>query len=112
MNFCLAVTLVRTFIISLFLLMSVVYCVPVWALTYPTNLNRIIIRQKVVRLISKKTFDAHTYPLFKEFQILKFDFVSNRRVFKAFQSLTYSTICFQRPIKFFHIINNYSPTSR
>ena len=86
MNFCLAVTLVRTFIISLFLLMSVVYCVPVWALTYPTNLNRIIILQIVVRFISKKTFDAHTNPLFKEFQILKFDLFQIGEFLKPFSS--------------------------
>ena len=74
------------FIISLFLLMSVVYCVPVWASTYPTNLNRIIILQKVVRFISKKTFDSHTNPLFKEFQILKFDLFQIGEFLKPFSS--------------------------
>ena len=52
---------------------SCILCSSVGINNLSTNLNRIIILQKVVRLISKKTFDAHTDPLFKEFQILKFD---------------------------------------
>ena len=45
----------------------------VWASTYPTNLNRIVILQKkIVRIISNKPFDAHTEPIFKDLQILKF----------------------------------------
>ena len=60
------------FIISLFILISVVYCVSgVWASNYPTNGNYIVILQKkIVRFISKNPFDAHHS--FKEFHILKF----------------------------------------
>ena len=44
-----------------------------WASTYPTNFNRIVILQKkIVRIISKKPFDAHTEPIFEDLQILKF----------------------------------------
>ena len=49
------------------------YCVSVWGSTYRSNLNRIIILQKkIIRIISKVSFDAHTGVLFKEQEILKF----------------------------------------
>ena len=38
-----------------------------WGSTYQSNLNRIIILQKkIIRIISKVSFDAHTGVLFKE----------------------------------------------
>ena len=41
--------------------------------TYQSNLNRIIVLQKrIIRIISKVSFDAHTGVLFKEQEILKF----------------------------------------
>ena len=41
------------------------YCVRVWASTYPSNLRRLITLQKrVVRIMSRSAFDAHTDPLF------------------------------------------------
>ena len=44
-----------------------------WGSTYQSNLNRIIILQKkIIRIISKVSFDAHTGVLFKEQEILKF----------------------------------------
>ena len=49
------------------------YCNIVWASTYQSNLNRIVILQKrIVRIISKVKFDPHTNPLYKELNILKF----------------------------------------
>ena len=49
------------------------YCVSVWASTYPTNLNHIIILQKRLgRIISNQSFEAHTAPLFRELKILRF----------------------------------------
>ena len=49
------------------------YCVSVWGSTYQSNLNRIIILQKkIIRIISKVSFDAHTGVLFKKQEILKF----------------------------------------
>ena len=49
------------------------YCVSVWGSTYQSNLNLIIILQKkIIRIISKVSFDAHTGVLFKEQQVLKF----------------------------------------
>ena len=44
-----------------------------WGSTYQSNLNRIIILQKkIIRIISKDSFDAPTGFLFKEQEILKF----------------------------------------
>ena len=44
-----------------------------WGSTYKSNLNRIIILQKkIIRIVSKVSFDAHTSVLFKEQEILKF----------------------------------------
>ena len=49
-----------------------VYCASVWASTYPTNLNRLVLLQKkIIRIISKMPFDAHTDPIFKSLQIMK-----------------------------------------
>ena len=49
------------------------YCIIVWGSTYPTNLNRLILLQKrIVRIVNKKPFDAHTDPLFKDLKFLKF----------------------------------------
>ena len=49
------------------------YCVSVWGSTYQSNLKRIfLLQKKLVRIISKASFDAHTGPPFKDLQILKF----------------------------------------
>ena len=50
------------------------YCVSVWGSTYPTNLNRLtVLQKKAVRIVASKPFDAHTDPIFKDLQILKFN---------------------------------------
>ena len=42
--------------------------------SHSSNLNRIALLQKrVVRIINKEKFDAHTDPIFKELKILKLD---------------------------------------
>ena len=49
------------------------YCITVWGSTYPSNLYRIVLIQKrVIRVISKEAFDAHTDPIFQKLCILKF----------------------------------------
>ena len=49
------------------------YCNMIWALTYETNLRRLVILQKrVVRIVSRSKFDAHTDPLFKALGLMKF----------------------------------------
>ena len=50
-----------------------IYCVSVWGSTYQSNFKRIfLLQKKLIRIISKASFDAHTGPLFKDLQILKF----------------------------------------
>ena len=49
-----------------------VYCISVWGSTYPSNLNRIfLLQKKIIRIISKSAFDAHTEPIFRQLKILK-----------------------------------------
>ena len=63
-RFCLSLSSIRTLYYSL-VYPYLMYCVSVWASTYPTNLNRIIILQKR-RIISNQPFDAHTQHLCSE----------------------------------------------
>ena len=71
-SFCLPKTSVRSLYYSL-VYPYLIYCVSVWGSTYQSNLNRIIVLQKkIIRIISKVSFDAHTGVLFKEQEILKF----------------------------------------
>ena len=49
------------------------YCNLVWGSTYKTNLQRIIILQKpVIRMVNKSYYNAHTEPIFKKLNLLKF----------------------------------------
>ena len=44
------------------------YCTIAWGSTYPSNLNRLVLLQKrIIRIINKDTFDAHTDPIFRDF---------------------------------------------
>ena len=71
-SFCLPKTSLRSLYYSL-VYPYLTYCVSVWGSTYQSNLNRIIILQKkIIRIISKVSFDAHIGVLFKEQEILKF----------------------------------------
>ena len=59
-------------LVFLLSLSYLVYCISVWGLTYPSNLNRIFLQQKKVRgIISKSAFDALTESIFKQLKILK-----------------------------------------
>ncbi|XP_068704692.1 uncharacterized protein [Montipora foliosa] len=59
------------------------YCVSVWASTYPSNLRRLITLQKrVIRIMSKSAFDAHTDPLFKNLKILNLESIYKFQVGK------------------------------
>ena len=50
------------------------YCILVWSSTYPTHLRRLVLLQNcIVIVISKKGFEAHTDPLFKNLMILKLE---------------------------------------
>ena len=59
------------------------YCVSVWASTYPSNLRRLITLQKrVIRIISRSAFDAHTDPLFKNLKILNLESIYKLQIGK------------------------------
>ena len=50
------------------------YCTIAWGSTCPSNLNRLVILQKrVIRIINKDTFDAHTDPIFRDLKLLRVD---------------------------------------
>ena len=50
------------------------YCIVVWGSTYPSNLDRIrLLQKRIIRVINKDLFNAHTDPIFSELKILKFD---------------------------------------
>jgi hypothetical protein len=50
------------------------YCNFVWASTYSSNLRRIVLLQKrAIRFLNKSEFHAHTDPLYKRLNILKFE---------------------------------------
>ena len=69
-SFCLNNSALRTLNYSL-IYPYLFYCVSIWASTYPSNLRRLITLQKrVVRIMSRTAFDAHTEPLFKNLRIL------------------------------------------
>ena len=71
-SFCLPKTSLRSLFYGL-VYPYLTYCVSVWGSTYQSNLNRIIILQKkIIRIISKVSFNAHTSVLFKEQEILNF----------------------------------------
>ena len=49
------------------------YCDLVWGSTYKTNLQRIVILQeRVIRIANKSYYNAHTEPIFKKLNLLKF----------------------------------------
>ena len=55
----------------------------VWASTYPSNLRRLITLQKrVVRIMSRTAFNAHTDPLFKNLRILNLEDIYKLRIGK------------------------------
>ena len=50
------------------------YCNIVWASTYKTNLRRLVIlKKRIIRVINKSHFNAHTDPIFKDLDILNFN---------------------------------------
>ena len=50
------------------------YCTIAWVSTYPSNLNRLVLLQKrVIRIINKDAFDAHTDPIFRDLNLLRLD---------------------------------------
>ena len=49
------------------------YCNLVWGSTYKTNLQRIVVLQKrLIRIVNKSYYNAHSEPIFKKLNLLKF----------------------------------------
>ena len=72
-SFCLTRTALCTLYYSL-IYSYLQYCMLEWGSTYPTHLRRLVLLQKrIIRIISKKGFDAHTNPLFQSLTILKLE---------------------------------------
>ena len=64
-SFCLTRTALCTLYYSL-IYSYLQYCMLEWGSTYPTHLRCLVLLQKrIIRIISKKGFDAHTNPLFQ-----------------------------------------------
>ncbi len=62
------------------------YCVTVGGSTYPSNLKWISLLQKrIIRVVNKEPFDAHTDPILCDLKILKFDkttvFLPSREIY-------------------------------
>ena len=72
-SFCLSAACLRTLYFSL-VCHYLIYCTTVWGSSYETNLNNVItLQKKIMRIVSKVSFDAHTDIIFKEQHILKFN---------------------------------------
>jgi hypothetical protein len=73
-RFCLTRSALRTLYFAL-VYSYFNYCsITIWGSTYSPNLNRLILLQKkVIRILCNVTFDAHTSPLFKSSNLLKFN---------------------------------------
>ena len=76
------------------------YCIIVWGSTDKTNLRRLVsLQKKVIRIISKSTFDSNSDPIFKELELLKLNDVRQLELGKLMFSFNRSLL----PSKF----NNY-----
>ena len=53
----------------------------IWGSTYKTNLNRLkILQKRIVRIITKSSYDAHTAPLFHNYHLLNLDNIHTLQV--------------------------------
>ena len=78
------------------------YCIVVWGSTYKTNLRRLVSLQKrVIRIISKSTFDSHSDPIFKELELLKLSDIRQLELGKFMFSLNHSLFPFKVQQLFF-----------
>ena len=60
----------------------VIYYISVWGSTYQCYLSRIIVLQKkIIRIVSKVSFDCHTNDLFNEHKISKFSDIYFKIIF-------------------------------
>ena len=86
----------------------------VWGSTYPTHLRRLVLLQNcIVIVISKKGFEAHTDPLFKNLMILKLEDIYSLHLGKFKFSLKNTSIAssFSRSILRINQVHGYNTRS-
>ena len=60
------------------------YCATVWGSTYQSNLKRLInLQKRVIRIVSRSSFDAHANPIFVSLRILKFEDIIKLQIGKV-----------------------------
>ena len=60
------------------------YCASVWGSTYQSNLKRLInLQKRVIRIVSRNSFDAHANPIFVSLRILKFEDIIRLQINKV-----------------------------
>ena len=78
------------------------YCIIVRGSTYKTNLRGLVSLQKrVIRIISKSTFDSHSNPIFKELEVLKLSDIKQLELGKKLCFLLTILFCLQSSTIFF-----------
>ena len=58
------------------------YCATVWGSTYQSN-RLINLQKRVIRIVSRSSFDAHANPIFVSLQILKFEDIIKLQIGKV-----------------------------
>ena len=60
------------------------YCASFWGSTYQSNLKRLInLQKRVIRIVSRSSFDAHANPIFVSLRILKFEVIIKLQIGKV-----------------------------
>ena len=60
------------------------HCASVWGSTYQSNLKRLInLQKRVIRIVSRSSFDAHANPIFVSLRILKFEDIIKLQIGKV-----------------------------
>ena len=85
-NFCLNKTSLCTLYYSL-VYPYLHYCATVWGSTYQSNLKRLInLQKRVIIIVSRSSFDAHTNPIFVSLRILKFEDIIKLQIGKVYKN--------------------------
>ena len=84
------------------------YCILVWGSTYLSNLYRIVLLQKrIIRIVDKSAYDAHTEPIFRKLKIFPFDKIYSFHLGK-FMYLYYKVMLPPSFNNFFLCVNSFS----
>ena len=87
------------------------YCITVWGSTYPTNLNRLVkLQKRVIRIIDKQDFGAHTSSIFNKLKTLKFEdiYLFNLRKFMYQYKHNLLPDCLDCPLFTVDQVHNYN----